>query len=78
MILEERNEVSGIAEAISVGALKASVVGGLRQISVDGEAVMVKGSLVGDILFCIGCFRRCVMILVLNSTIVLEKKLQLL
>jgi len=39
--------VRGIPGCMSVGALKTSVVGGLRQMSVAGGAVMVKGAFVG-------------------------------
>lgn len=58
MSLEERKEVRGIVGAILVGALNTSVVGGLRQISVDDAAVMVKGFLVGDMLGLCGSWNR--------------------
>ena len=50
MSLEERKEERGMVGAMLVGALKTSVEGGLRQMSVDGRAVIVKGSLVGDMM----------------------------
>lgn len=44
---EEERVESGMARVMFEGPLNVSVMGGLRQISVDGEAVIVKGLLVG-------------------------------
>lgn len=51
MSLEERKEGRGIGACMLLGALKTSVVGGLRQMSVDGGAVIVKGAFVGAIMY---------------------------
>lgn len=46
VILDERNELRGMAGYMLVGALKMSVVGGLRHMSVAGKALMENGGLV--------------------------------
>lgn len=49
---EEERVERGMAGVMLQGALKVSVMGGLRQMSVDGEAFIVKGVLVGVMVSC--------------------------